>query len=108
MDAKRGSQTQVAHATLLLVCGVCVCDFCGMGVLQCMCIYVVDVWFVCWVYMYYIYVCGVCVCIYGVFFGDKCVCHVCVYVCLWCKCIVCVVGVCDEYGVCVCVCSAGS
>lgn len=75
-----------------------------------MCMYVVDVWFVCWLYMYYIYVCGVCVCIYGVFFGDKCVCHVCVYVCVWCKCIVCVVGVCDEYGVCVCVfvCSAGS
>ena len=59
-------------AALLLVCGICgmcmhvcvcmcVCDLCGKDVLEYMCIYVVGVWFVCWVYTLCIYELYVCV-----------------------------------------------
>ena len=77
MDAKRESQTQVllyySYVKYVGCVCMCVCDLCGMGVLQYMCIYVVGVWFACWVYMCYVYVDCTCVCIYVVFFDDECV-----------------------------------
>ena len=46
---------------------MCVCDLCGKGVLY-MCIYVVGVWFACWVYMCYVYVDCTCVCVFMLYF----------------------------------------